>query len=81
MLVKWTRLPPPSATWEDFNVLRSRFPMSLAWGQASSAAGEMSRWKVTTTRQQRDRLQLALACEFAQLRVARMSREGPLASE
>ena len=30
VLVKWTRLPLSSATWEDFNVLRTRFPTSLA---------------------------------------------------
>jgi len=39
VLVKWSGLPLSSATWEDFNVLRTRFPTSLAWGQASSPAG------------------------------------------
>ena len=44
VLVKWTHLPSTSATWEDLYVARSRFPSSLAWGQASSAGGEeMSR--------------------------------------
>src|SRR6185312_16422253 len=39
VLVKWTHLPSTSATWEYLYVVRSRFPSSLAWGQASSAGG------------------------------------------
>jgi hypothetical protein len=37
--VCWTNLPPDATTWEDDNVLRARFPVALAWGQASSPAG------------------------------------------
>ena len=37
--VLWTGLPPSAATWEDYNVLRQRFPDAQAWGQASSSAG------------------------------------------
>lgn len=32
-------MPAEAATWEDFYVVRSRFPSSVAWGQATSAAG------------------------------------------
>jgi len=37
--VKWLNLPVDAATWEDYNVLRVRFPDALARGQASSSAG------------------------------------------
>ena len=37
--VLWTGLPPSATTWEDYNVLRQRFPDAQAWGQASSSAG------------------------------------------
>jgi len=37
VLVKWTNLPDTSATWEDFYVVPTRFPSSLAWGQAIAA--------------------------------------------
>jgi len=37
--VLWTGLPPSTATWEDYHVLRQRFPDAPAWGQASSSAG------------------------------------------
>lgn len=39
VLVKWSKLPVEAATWEDFYVVRRRFPDLLAWGQASSSAG------------------------------------------
>jgi hypothetical protein len=37
--VTWTGLPATSTTWEDYNVLKSRFPSAPAWGQAGSSAG------------------------------------------
>ena len=37
--VKWMHLPMETATWEDYNVLMTRFPGALACGQASSSAG------------------------------------------
>ena len=40
--VKWTHLPEDAATWEDYNVLRARFPDVLACGQESFRPGEMS---------------------------------------
>lgn len=36
--IKWAHLPASSATWEDYNVVRARFPDSAAWGQAGSSA-------------------------------------------
>jgi len=41
--VTWTKLPPSITTWEDYYVLKQRFPDAPAWGQADSQAGEMSR--------------------------------------
>ena len=43
VLIKWTTLPEGSATWEDYNILKQRFPDAPAWGQAASSAGELSR--------------------------------------
>ena len=37
--VLWTGLPQSTATWEDYHVLRQRFPDAQAWGQASSSTG------------------------------------------
>jgi hypothetical protein len=37
--VKWTSLPEDCTTWEDYYVVKQRFPAALAWGQASSAIG------------------------------------------
>lgn len=34
VLVCWGSLPAALATWEDFDVVRTRFPAALAWGQA-----------------------------------------------
>jgi hypothetical protein len=39
VLIKWTGLPTDTATWEDWKVLKVRFPAVLAWGQASSSEG------------------------------------------
>jgi hypothetical protein len=39
VLVTWTGLPVTSATWEDYHVLKARFPSAPAWGQAQSLAG------------------------------------------
>ena len=39
VLVKWSGLPGTSATWEDYNILRHRFPEAPAWGQAGTSAG------------------------------------------
>ena len=39
VLIKWTKLPSTSATWEDFYVLQQHFPNALAWGHARSLGG------------------------------------------
>jgi hypothetical protein len=39
VLIKWTGLPADRATWEDWEVLKTRFPSVLAWGQASASPG------------------------------------------
>lgn len=37
--IQWTSLPPSVTTWEDYNVVRERFPNAAAWGQAETSAG------------------------------------------
>jgi hypothetical protein len=37
--IKWTNLSADAATWEDYHVVKKRFPSSSAWGQASSLEG------------------------------------------
>jgi hypothetical protein len=32
-------MPEPSATWEDYTILRHKFPVAVAWGQAASSEG------------------------------------------
>jgi hypothetical protein len=39
VLLSWIGLPATSTTWEDYYVVKQRFPNALAWGQASSLAG------------------------------------------
>lgn len=39
VLIKWTGIPTTSSTWEDFYVVKKRFPNVVAWGQATSGAG------------------------------------------
>lgn len=36
LLVKWTKFPATDATWEDYQVLRTRYPAAPAWGHAGS---------------------------------------------
>lgn len=36
VLVKWSRLPDASATWEDYYVLRARFPDAAAAASVGS---------------------------------------------
>lgn len=38
-LIKWAGVPADMATWEDWEVLKVKFPSVLAWGQASSSPG------------------------------------------
>jgi hypothetical protein len=39
ILVQWSSLPESSSTWEDYNVLKTRFPAVVAWGQAGASVG------------------------------------------
>jgi transposase InsO family protein len=38
--VQWSSLSPDSATWEDYQVLRQRFPDASIWNGASTQGGE-----------------------------------------
>jgi hypothetical protein len=35
----WVGLPSSVTTWEDYTVVKTRFPDAPAWGQAGSSAG------------------------------------------
>jgi hypothetical protein len=39
VLVKWSSLPAEMATWEDYNVIKSRFLTAVASGHAESLGG------------------------------------------
>jgi hypothetical protein len=39
VLIKWSTLGEELATWEDYYVLRRRFPLAPAWGQAEFQGG------------------------------------------
>jgi hypothetical protein len=39
VLIKWTGLPPEMSSWEEYNVLKSRFPNSAIWGPVGSSGG------------------------------------------
>lgn len=39
VLLKWSLLPADHATWEDYHVVKTRFPDAPAWGQAETPAG------------------------------------------
>lgn len=39
VLVKWTGFSPEAATWEDFYILWKKFPLAIAWGQATAQGG------------------------------------------
>lgn len=39
VVIQWRNVPTESATWEDFHVVRQRYPDALAWGQAIGSAG------------------------------------------
>jgi hypothetical protein len=45
VLIRWSNIPQESDTWEDYYVLRQKFPDAGAWGQVDSVEGE----NVTTT--------------------------------
>lgn len=37
VLIHWSGLPEASATWEDYYIVKQRYPKSFAWGQADSS--------------------------------------------
>jgi hypothetical protein len=39
VLVKWSTLKDEETTWDDYEILRARFPEAAIWGQASSSGG------------------------------------------
>lgn len=39
VLIKWKNLPEETATWEDWDILKTSFPSILTWGQASVSPG------------------------------------------
>lgn len=38
VLIRWSGVPVEAATWEDYYVVKHRFPEALAWGQADIGA-------------------------------------------
>jgi hypothetical protein len=42
ILIKWTRLPDESSTWEDYHVLHWRFPPAAAWDRLPLKKGAVS---------------------------------------
>lgn len=46
--VAWSHLDAADSTWEDFDVLKARFPNELDWGQSTSGAGGDVRTSTTT---------------------------------
>ena len=43
VLIQWSGFSPVSATWEDLYVVQKKFSDAMAWGQAPSQGGKMSR--------------------------------------
>jgi hypothetical protein len=39
VLIQWSDIPKEAATWEDYYVVKNRFPDAVAWGQADIEAG------------------------------------------
>jgi hypothetical protein len=40
MKVQWSSLPVSAATWEDYEVLRRRYPKATVWEGATSQGGD-----------------------------------------
>jgi hypothetical protein len=40
VLIKWQGLSSEMCSWEDYNVLRDRFPHASIWRPAAAQAGE-----------------------------------------
>jgi hypothetical protein len=37
--VQWSTVPPEHTTWEEYHMMRHRFPAAALWGEASSQGG------------------------------------------
>lgn len=53
-LIKWIGIPATSATWEDYHVVKARFPDATAWGQANCAGREGVTHPVSTGQEEGD---------------------------
>jgi len=49
VLLKRTSLPESSATWEDYYIVKHRFPNDVAWRQATTEGGGNVMADATTT--------------------------------
>jgi hypothetical protein len=47
--VKWQGLPDTATSWEDWYVLKAKFPEAAASGQAESQAGGGGVWELSRT--------------------------------
>jgi len=52
--VTWTGLPLATTTWEDYQVLKQRFPNAPAWGQAATQGGESVTWSRSRLKKEKD---------------------------
>ena len=66
--VTWSGLPSSTMTWEDYHVLKQRFPDTPAWGQAATQGGEVSRLELLTNEEGDSRksiaFRLSILCHF-----------------
>ena len=37
--VQWANMPPSATTWEDYDVLRHRYPLACIWEESASQEG------------------------------------------
>lgn len=76
VLVQWSSLPTSMATWEDYEVLRKRYPKATAWGQsASQGAGNVMTGSATPSDNTKEAEQVAEKTE-----AATTTNEGPSSS-
>jgi hypothetical protein len=52
--VTWTGLLLATWTWEDYQVLKQRFPNAPAWGQAATQGGESVTWSRSRLKKEKD---------------------------
>lgn len=49
VLIKWMGFPADMASWEDYTVLKSRFPQATIWGTTGSSGEVLSRMGMVAT--------------------------------